>query len=356
MTASNPFFTIVVAGYQCEPYLPKALDSIARQTCEDFEAICHVEESTDNSLEICRQMAASDPRFTVVAAPKSGSAACARNYAIDHARGKYLVVLDGDDWLAPDLLERLRNRLDADGEVDLVAFAAIQTEDETADWTATDGWTTNFTPDDAHGHFSGQEALRKAARFRTYFNCHVCINAYRLAFLRENRLRMTPGLRMEDYECLPRVFFAAKTVAYIDRPLYAYRRRPGSVTTGGSDQTFFDTFRQLNSLMRFALAPEVPPDIRAIWANQWLSFLQRLLFHPKTSRRRTDHDRRKALALLMENDNSANFRKLAKAASRPKRLAARLLLLAAAGWLVPAKLFFRFVYYPLAERPGRLRT
>ena len=66
-----PLFTIVVSGYQNEPYLPKCLEAIASQTFGDFEAICYVEESADNSLAICREWAERDPRFVVAASPKS---------------------------------------------------------------------------------------------------------------------------------------------------------------------------------------------------------------------------------------------------------------------------------------------
>ena len=353
MSDSTPFFTVIVAGYQCAPFLETTLASIAQQTLGDFEAICYVEESTDDSLEVCRRATAGDPRFSIVTAPKTGSASCARNYAIDHANGKYLVVVDGDDWIADDLLETLRATIEQVGELDMISFSAVQTETDKVDWQSPDR-ISNFTAAEANKTISGCEAIRLASHYHPYFNSHVCLNAYRLAFLRENHLRMTPGLRMEDYECVPRIFFFTKQMEYIDRPLYVYRRHPGSVTTGGSDKTFFDTFQQLNALIRFALSQEVPADIRAIWSNQWLSFLQWLLFHPKTSRRRTDQDRRKAIALLMANGNAANFRKLAKSASRPKRIAARLILLAARGWLTPAKLFFRFLYYPLAESPRRL--
>ncbi|MBR4124607.1 MAG: glycosyltransferase [Victivallales bacterium] len=349
MTIPEPFFTVILAGYQCAPYLPASLASIMRQTCADFEAICYVEESTDDSLEICRQAAAQDVRFTVVSAPKSGSAACARNYAIDHAKGKYLVVIDGDDWIADDLLEALKAKIDQTGELDVVAFDAIETETDTADWNGA-ARLGNFTPSEANKVFSGWEAIRLARRHRIYYNYHVCINAYRVAFLMENHLRMTPGLRMEDYECLPRILAAARKMAYLDRALYVYRRHQGSVTTGGSAQTFFDSFRQFNMLIRFATEYEIPKDILAIWANQWLAFMQWILFHPKTSRRRTDADRRKALELLLADGNTCRLKKFARYASRPKRIAFAFVLLAAKGWLLPTKLFFRLLYYPLAER------
>ncbi len=79
---NQPKFTVIIACYQTEPYLPKALESVASQTYKDFEAICYVEESTDRSLEICREMAEKDPRFIVSTGPKSGGVATTRNYGI----------------------------------------------------------------------------------------------------------------------------------------------------------------------------------------------------------------------------------------------------------------------------------
>ena len=61
-------YTIILAGYQTEPYLLKALESIQNQTFSDFEAICYVEESQDSSLAICQKFAEHDSRFKVVSA------------------------------------------------------------------------------------------------------------------------------------------------------------------------------------------------------------------------------------------------------------------------------------------------
>ena len=51
----QPTFTVVIACYNTAPFLGKALGSVAAQTHRDFEAICYVEESTDESLAICRE-------------------------------------------------------------------------------------------------------------------------------------------------------------------------------------------------------------------------------------------------------------------------------------------------------------
>ena len=118
-----PLFTIILSGYQTEPYLQKALDSIENQTFRDFEAICYVEECTDRSLEMCRAMAERDPRFKVATGPKSGSGGPSRNYGMDHASGEYVVFVDGDDWILDNMLEKLAHKLAQTGPLDILAFA-----------------------------------------------------------------------------------------------------------------------------------------------------------------------------------------------------------------------------------------
>lgn len=347
--SAAPRFTVVIACYQTAPYLAKALGSVARQTFADFEAICYVEESTDGSLDICRAWAERDARFTVVSAPKSGAVATTRNYGIDHAAGDYLVVLDGDDWIAEDALAELARKLAQTGPVDVLAFAAVTTESETVD-AARAPRLTNFRPADAEGVFTGLAAIRKAGRNGAQMRNFTWLNAYRTDFLRAHKLRQTDGVLMEDLESTPRIWFAADRVAYLDRVLYFYRRRPGSLTTEASPRIARHLAQQIAALMDFLSAADAPDDIQRIWSNQWLGILCWFLFHPVTSHKISDADRRAALATVLAGGRRQAFRALAAHASRPKRIAVPLLLLAAKGWTLPARLFFRKLYYPLVER------
>ena len=342
----TPKFTIILSGYQTAPYLPKALDSIARQTFTDFEAICYVEESTDNSLEICRELASKDARFKVVSAPKSGAVATTRNYGIGHAAGEYMVAVDGDDWIAEDMLENLASKLASTGPVDVLAFVAVSTADEDVDMK-TAPRLTNFRPSDENGVFSGVDAIRRAGRNGGQMRNYTWLNAYRTEFLRESGIRQSDGLLMEDMESTPRIWFAAKRFAYLDKVLYVYRRRPNSITTESSARLVSHLAQQVRSLVAFAAAQAIPADILSIWSNQWLSVLYWFMFHPVSSRKIADSDRKEALAILFKDNGKAAFRRLAVRASLPKRIALPLVFLAAAGIQFPAKFFFRRLYYPL---------
>ena len=342
-------FTIILAGYRTAPYLPRALGSITAQTFRDFDVICYVEESPDESLALCRAAAEADPRFHVVSAPKSGAVASTRNYGIDHARGDYLVVLDGDDWIVPDMLEKLAAKLAVTGDVDVLSFAAVTTESDTIDMARAPR-LTNFRAADAEEVFSGQEAIRRAGRNGGKMRNHTVLSIYRTKFLRGNRLHQTPGRLMEDFESTPRIWFAARRFAYLDEAFYVYRRRPGSLTTEASSRIAFDMVRQFDSLLSFAAERSIPADILAIWSNQWMATLFWFLFHPVTSRKLGDAERRQALAMLFKDGGEMRFRRMIRFATAPKRAAAPLIALAAKGWQWPAKFYFRRLYYPLVER------
>ncbi len=349
----RPHFTVIIACYETEPYLHRSLGSVAAQTFRDFEAICYVEESTDRSLEICRETAAKDPRFIVATGPKSGGVASTRNYGIDHAQGEYLVVLDGDDWLERDALEELAKKIaSAEAQLDVIAFAATRTRTDPVDPAKAER-LSNFPPSAAEGVFSGQEAIRKARPALGWFGNFTWLNAYRVAFLRENNIRQTDSLLMEDVESTPRIWFAAKRFAYIDKPLYVYRLRQNSITNSASMfRMNSDTMRQIRSLLGFVSRCDIPADILSIWCNQWVALAYVQMFYPGFANRFSGEDRRRALAILLEGEGLALFRKAVAKASRPKRIAFPFFLLAAKGFALPAKLFFR-AYYALAERKRR---
>jgi glycosyltransferase involved in cell wall biosynthesis len=353
MTA--PLFTIVVSGYQNEPYLPQCLTSIRNQTFTDFEAICYVEESTDNSLAICEDISKQDVRFKVVSAPKSGSASATRNYAIDHATGEYLAVVDGDDWLATDMFEKLAKKLNETGKVDILSFSAISTKTNEADWENAPQ-ETNFNTQKAIGVFSEMDAIRFAwQHIKTKFYAYTGLSIYKTTFLRENRLYQTYGLTLEDFEWIPRVWFCAKSFAYLNEKFYVYRLRNDSVTTKASTKNFFAFAHHFHSLIAFIQAHPVPNDILAIWSNQWLSLFYSLIFYPAETHsfRLNNNERKQILKIFFNQEYKKLFWKFLFMSSFPKRLALPFVWLASKGLQTPAKLFFRMIYYPLADRKSK---
>ena len=154
---------------------------------------------------------------------------------------------------------------------------------------------------------------------------------------------------MEDMESTPRIWFAAQRFAYLDESFYIYRRRANSLTTEASSRLLFDLAHQIRSLLAFVETHEIPLDILVIWSNQWVSLLFWFMFSPVSSKKIGDMDRKHALEILFSNEGKKAFLRLARRASFPKRLALPLFLMTAQGIQLPAKLFFRKLYYPLID-------
>lgn len=98
--------SVIVAVYNTSAYLRQCLDSIEAQTFRDMECVIVDDGSTDGSGEICDEYAARNPHFMVLHQPNAGVAA-ARQAGLDMARGEYVIVCDGDDWVEPEMYETL---------------------------------------------------------------------------------------------------------------------------------------------------------------------------------------------------------------------------------------------------------
>lgn len=98
--------SVIVPVYNTEKYLPKCLDSILSQTMQELEIICVNDGSVDSSPDILRRYAEKDSRIRVIH-KENGGLVSARKAGIEAARGKYIGYVDSDDWIEPEMYERL---------------------------------------------------------------------------------------------------------------------------------------------------------------------------------------------------------------------------------------------------------
>lgn len=111
--ATRPLFSVVIPAYKVERYLETTLQSVYRQTEQNFEVIVVDDGSPDGTADIlCRQ---TDPRLSVIRQENQGECA-ARNHGIREARGTYIALLDADDAWRPNHLELARRALEAHPE------------------------------------------------------------------------------------------------------------------------------------------------------------------------------------------------------------------------------------------------
>ena len=125
--------SVILPIYNMEKYLKQCLDSIRVQTLKEIEIICINDGSTDGSSIVINDFANRDSRFKVINQKNQG-AALARNNGIVHAQGKYLSILDADDFFDPDMLLKAFVRAE-ETSADILLFRCNFYDDDTEIFT-----------------------------------------------------------------------------------------------------------------------------------------------------------------------------------------------------------------------------
>lgn len=111
MGGSRPKVSVIMPVYGVEDYVARAVGSVLAQTMGDLELLVVDDGSPDASGEICDRLARTDGRMRVFHQANAGAPA-ARNFAMDRARGEYLMFMDADDWVEPDMLADMTRMAD----------------------------------------------------------------------------------------------------------------------------------------------------------------------------------------------------------------------------------------------------
>ena len=106
VSQTQPLISVIVPVYNILEYLPRCVESITSQTWRNLEVILVDDGSTDGTGALCDELALSDPRIKVFHKENGGSSS-ARNLGIEKACGDYLGFVDSDDYIEPDMYERL---------------------------------------------------------------------------------------------------------------------------------------------------------------------------------------------------------------------------------------------------------
>ncbi len=103
-----PLATIIMPNFNCGSYIESAIKSALAQTIDSLEVVIVDDASTDDSVARVRRVAERFPdQVRLFVQPVNQGSAAARNRALEESRGEWLAVLDSDDLMAPDRLERL---------------------------------------------------------------------------------------------------------------------------------------------------------------------------------------------------------------------------------------------------------
>lgn len=102
----NPLVSVIIPAYNIEGYIERSLESVRNQIYTNLQIIVVDDGSTDHTGEILDRIAKKDSRVLVLHKENQGVSA-ARNSGLDMAKGEYIGFVDGDDWIEPEMYQKL---------------------------------------------------------------------------------------------------------------------------------------------------------------------------------------------------------------------------------------------------------
>ncbi|MCS6866300.1 MAG: glycosyltransferase family A protein [Gemmataceae bacterium] len=212
----TPRLSVIIAAYNCGPYLPAAIDSLLHQTLRPHEIIVVDDGSTDETPAVLARYA---ERIIMIRQANAGETA-ARNRALEAATGDFVAVLDADDISAPTRLEKQAAALTDQPDAIACVTGFWRFSDTTAHLAGIDGddrATTAEVPD-----FWTDAAL-------------VCAGSVMFHRHKAEGLRYPPGIRSGGDMLFLGMLRSRGRVVVLKEHLYGYRVRPGSASHVHSD-------------------------------------------------------------------------------------------------------------------------
>lgn len=236
---NNVKFSIVVPVYNVEKYLCKCIDSILKQTYKNFELILVDDGSLDDSSKICDDYAKKDTRISVYH-KKNGGLSDARNYGIKLCHGDYLILIDGDDYVESDYLEKVNKVLMKDREIDVLKFKLNLVDD--------DG---NIIRKENGLNYDGLTNFNELIKLEFFEPAWSYV--YNLVFWNGNNFTYMKGKIHEDFGLTPEIIMKANKIYYMNSYCYNYVQRAGSIMSSNSDEKLikkaYDMLEQYDRLI-----------------------------------------------------------------------------------------------------------
>ena len=211
-----PDITVVIPVYNVEKYLKKCVDSVLHQTYKNYEIILVDDGSADSSGTICDELSMKNGNVKVIHQENMGLGG-ARNTGIKNCNTEYIIFLDSDDYIHPELLEKCIQTLKTN-KCDIVLFDMVSVDENGAKGSL---YTTPF---------EDSKILSKVETVGVCIDPSACDKAYRTSLFRDNDIYFPNKVWYEDLRTIPKLLAVAEGVMKIrSEPLYYYLQRSDSI-------------------------------------------------------------------------------------------------------------------------------
>lgn len=229
MKCKVPFLSIIVPAYNVENYIRQCVDSILAQSYTDFELLLVDDGSKDGTGKICDEYAHKDVRVRVIH-KQNGGLVSARKAGLAEAVGEYASYVDGDDWVAADMFQKLCECATMQKADIVIADCYCAYSDKNIRTTQnmrTGRYSKAELAEEVYPHM-----LCKDEYFSFGFFPCVWGKIFKRNLLLPNQMQVDGSIRLgEDAACLYPVLLDADSIYYLkEQYLYYYRIRQSSMS------------------------------------------------------------------------------------------------------------------------------
>ena len=189
MALESPVLTVIIPVYNSEKEISRCLGSVLTQTYKSIEVICVNDGSKDNSLKILREFESKYESCYVLTQENAGQGA-ARNRAIDIAKGKFIGFVDSDDWVEPNMFEKMVLALEFNPNAQIVKCGTHCDYTYPVTEAEKRGLENYFSEQEPEGvHDIGPDSLMTGG---------PCDKLYRTSLIKDNKIKFPEGVKNED--------------------------------------------------------------------------------------------------------------------------------------------------------------
>lgn len=229
--------SVIVPAYNVEKYIDRCIESLLKQTLDDIEFIIINDGSTDNTLKKINKYLPND-KIRLYDRSNHGIGST-RNYGLNLAHGEYIGFVDSDDYIEPDMFEKLYNKVKQD-DLDMAVCDYYKNFEE-----------TNKSVIDIISDMDVRKIynLKDNPYLFNQINLSPWNKLYKKDLINLNIENFSETLKYEDVPFVVRMLLTASSIGKVNVPLYHYVIHKNSETTVMNEKVF-DLFEIFDILLR----------------------------------------------------------------------------------------------------------
>ncbi len=216
----KPLISVIIPIYKIEDYIHKCIDSVINQVYTNLEIILVDDGSPDRCGEICDEYARVDNRIKVIH-KENGGLSDARNVGIESATGSYITLLDSDDWVHNEYIEKLFELLKVKN-ADIAVCNFIKTYSEDIPLVKDKEVIYDFTNIEALRELTGKLSVQMVVAWGKLYKTELF-----------EHIRYPLGKTHEDEFTTHKLLFKARRIVFTTESLLYYRQRRDSIMGAG---------------------------------------------------------------------------------------------------------------------------